>query len=458
MNVFGRRVSPRQAAVVGVVACLVLVAALIVVVASCQGSQGTVGSCTVDAAVIADVTVPDGTGVAPGADFTKTWRIKNTGTCSWEQGTLMVYVSGDALGAPPSVSVPVIAAGAMTDVSVDFVAPAGPGAYRSNWSMQGPTGAQFGSQIHVAIAVAGGSSAPSSTPTASVATPTEGPTLAPIHTPVPTPAPTPTPFGGVLGRIAFTSNRDGNFEIYTIGSSDAAPTRLTNSPEIDDRPSWSHDGTKIVFERILSSKPDIFVMNANGSGQTNVTNSSAYDTGASWSPDGGHIVFASDRVGGRLQVWTMKPDGSGLTQLTNAAGISDSPSWSPDGSYIAFESTRDGSREIYIMKTDGSAQTRLTFNDNNYGPHWSPDGSKIVWYRNDGLWTMNANGAAKIQLTHDVGPLVLDGHPSWSPDGTMIVFDTSRSGNSDLWVVKPDGTGMQQITLNAAADLNPSWR
>jgi TolB protein len=154
----------------------------------------------------------------------------------------------------------------------------------------------------------------------------------------------------------------------------------------------------------------------------------------------------------------MKPDGSGLTQLTNAAGISDSPSWSPDGSYIAFESTRDGSREIYIMKTDGSAQTRLTFNDNNYGPHWSPDGSKIVWYRNDGLWTMNANGAAKIQLTHDVGPLVLDGHPSWSPDGTMIVFDTSRSGNSDLWVVKPDGTGMQQITLNAAADLNPSWR
>lgn len=457
MNIFGRQVSPRQAIVVGVAACLVLVLALIVVVASCQG-QGTVGSCTVNAVVTADVTIPDGSAVAAGAGFTKTWRIQNTGSCSWEQGTLLAYISGDPLGGPSSVSVPIITAGSMADVSVNFVAPASPGAYRSNWSMQGPTGAQFGPQIHVAIVVAGGSSAPtsSSTPTAPAATPTEGPTLPPLHTPVPTP--TPAPFGGGLGRIAYTSNRDGNFEIYTMGSTDAAPTRLTSSPEIDDHPSWSHDGAKIAFERILSSKPDIFVMNANGSGQTNVTNSASYDTEPAWSPDGGHIAFASDRVGGRLQIWTMKPDGSALTQLTNAASISSSPAYSPDGSYIAFETTRDGSREIYIMKTDGSAQTRLTFSGNNYGPSWSPDSSKIVWSRGDGLYVMNANGSSQTQLTHDVGPLVLDVHPSWSPDGSMIVFDTDRSGNSDLWVVKPNGTGMQQITINSASDLNPSWR
>jgi Tol biopolymer transport system component len=110
------------------------------------------------------------------------------------------------------------------------------------------------------------------------------------------------------------------------------------------------------------------------------------------------------------------------------------------------------------MKTDGSAQTRLTLTGNNYGSRWSPDSSKIVWSRNDGLYTMKANGSSQTQLTHNVGPLVLDAHPSWSPDGSLIVFDTSRSGNNDLWVVKPDGTGMQQITVNPASDLDPSWR
>ena len=110
------------------------------------------------------------------------------------------------------------------------------------------------------------------------------------------------------------------------------------------------------------------------------------------------------------------------------------------------------------MKPDGSAQTRLTFSGSNYGPGWSPDSKKIVWSRNDGIYAMKSDGSAVTQLTHNIGPLVLDGHPRYSPNGALIVFHTGRSGNSDLWTMKPDGTSLTQLTTNVAGDMGPDWR
>jgi len=456
MNVFGHRISSRRAAIVGIVACLILIAGLVLVVVSCQGKGGTTANCTIDAALVADVTNPDGTEIAPGAQLTKTWRLKNIGTCAWPDGTKLAYVSGDPLGGPASVDVASIGSGTMTDVGVDLVAPTKPGTYQSNWHLQSSSAAQFGPEIHVQIVVTGGATATPSAET--TATPAPTATSAPTPTPTPTPAPTPTPFGGGHGRIAFVSFRGGNADIWTMGANDASATRLTTATEIDDHPSWSFGGTKITFERWISGKPDIFIMSANGSSQTNITNNPAYDTEPVYSTSGTAIAFASDRVGARLQIWTMKPDGTALTQLTTAAGISSSPSYSPDGSYIAFESTRTGSREIWIMKPDGSAQTRLTFSGSNYGPAWSPDSKKIVWSRNDGIYAMKSDGSAVTQLTHNIGPLILDGQPRYSPNGALIVFHTGRSGNSDLWTMKPDGTNLTQLTTNAAGDMSPDWQ
>jgi Tol biopolymer transport system component len=444
--------------IIGVVACLALVAGLVFAATSCQNSGVSgPGGCTVNAEFVTDVTVPDGTQFAGGAAFTKTWRIKNNGTCTWEEGTKLAYVSGDTLGGPTAVSVPVLTAGSSTDVSVAFVAPAAAGTYRSNWRMQMPEGAQFGAEVHVQIVVpAPSSGAPSSTPTPTpTAVPMPTATLAPAPTPVPTP--TPTPFGGGHGRIVYVSYRDGNGEIYTMGSSDAAPTRLTNAPETDNSPDWSHDYNQIAFDRTLGTKPDIFVMKTDGSGQVNLTHSAFYDTGASWSPDGSYIAFASDRAGGALQIWRMKPDGSALVKLTSTAALNSTPDWSPDGTRIAFVSQRDGQNEIYVMNANGTGATRLTTTGNNYGPKWSPDGSKIVFSGANGIWVMNAYGASKTQLTTNAGPLIKDMHPAWSPNGDLIVFDNKRSGNQDLWVMKRDGTAMTQLTTNSAWDASPSW-
>ena len=112
------------------------------------------GGCTLNAAYVADVTVPDDTEFDPGEAFTKVWRVRNSGTCAWEEGTKLVFVSGDPLGGPTAVEVTTeIDTESNVDLSVDFVAPDAPGTYRSTWRLRDPDGTQFGSRVYVQIVV-----------------------------------------------------------------------------------------------------------------------------------------------------------------------------------------------------------------------------------------------------------------------------------------------------------------
>ncbi|MBU0703158.1 MAG: hypothetical protein KKC18_04760, partial [Chloroflexi bacterium] len=105
------------------------------------------GGCTLNSSWVADVTVPDNTEFPPGTAFTKTWRVRNSGTCAWETGTKLVFISGDPLGGPAAVDVSPVAPGSSSDVSVGLAAPAEPGAYSGNWQLQAPDGTRFGSVI-----------------------------------------------------------------------------------------------------------------------------------------------------------------------------------------------------------------------------------------------------------------------------------------------------------------------
>ncbi len=96
-------------------------------------------------AFVADVTVPDGASFAPGAAFTKSWRLQNIGSCTWTQDYALVFHSGELLGAPSVVNLPLtVAPGQMVDVAVNAVAPTAPGTYQGNWILRNPSGALFG--------------------------------------------------------------------------------------------------------------------------------------------------------------------------------------------------------------------------------------------------------------------------------------------------------------------------
>jgi Tol biopolymer transport system component len=179
-------------------------------------------------------------------------------------------------------------------------------------------------------------------------------------------------FSGPNGKIAFVRGPPGDtesFEIYVMNADGSGQTRLTNNDASDGDPSWSPDGSQIVFTSNRDDGNfDIYVMNADdGSDVTRLTNNNAADGDPSWSPDGSQIVFTSNRESGNLGVYVMNADdGSDVTRLTGSTdNDSTEPSWSPDDTRIAFVSNRDSSdsddNAIYSMNADdGSDVTRLT--------------------------------------------------------------------------------------------------
>ena len=126
---------------------------------------------------------------------------------------------------------------------------------------------------------------------------------------------------------------DGNFEIYVMKKDElnSPPTELNNMTKnsaSDEAPAWSPDGSKIVFSSDRDGNYEVYVMNADGSNPTNLTNNSADDEDPTWSPDGNKIAFITYRDG-KGEVYVMNADGSNPTNLTNNKYIEMQAAWSP---------------------------------------------------------------------------------------------------------------------------------
>ena len=257
------------------------------------------------------------------------------------------------------------------------------------------------------------------------------------------------------GRIAFASDRDGNWEIYVMNADGTGVTRLTDDPAEDRWPSWSPDGRRIAFVSDRDGDDEIYVMNAVGSEVTQLTHNDVNEWSPSWSPDGRRIAFGSYLKG--LQIYVMNADGSKLTRLTDNVGGAQVPSWSPDGRHIAFSLALDGA--MYVMNADGADQARLTdVQAWDLYPNWSPDGRRIAFVSNrDGnyeIYVMSADGADQTRLTDNESD---DERPSWSLDGRRISFASNRDGDWDIYVMNSDGSGVTPLTDNESDDMRPSW-
>lgn len=223
----------------------------------------------------------------------------------------------------------------------------------------------------------------------------------------------------------FQSFRDGNWEIY--GADYAAGTyRLTAHIASDMHPRLNRGATRIVFSSNRDGDYEIYVMNADGSGLQQLTHNGANDVNPAWSPDGSQIAFQSYRDG-QAEVYVMDASGLNEQRLTAHGSYDGEPTWSPDGSQIAFTSARTGTPYIYVMNSDGTGISQRSSQPSVY-PAWSPDGSQIAYSGDqdgDGwleLWLMNANGSNQHMIYDISHPQIDVWARGWSPDGRAVTF------------------------------------
>lgn len=265
------------------------------------------------------------------------------------------------------------------------------------------------------------------------------------------------------GMIAFSSDRDGDGEIYVMNVDGTGLTQLTQDSGIE--PSWSPDASKIAFSTGRDGNREIYVMNADGSGQLNLTQHLDRDFQPAWSPDGTRIAFITNRDSFQ-QVYVMNEDGSGVTRLTNISAHDGQPAWSPNSSRIAFQEVvggLGGNPEILVINADGSNPTNLTNSPStDFWPQWSPDGSQISFVSDLNVSTqfdvyvMQSDGSNARQLTDDSG---FDRRASWSPDGNYLVFASDRDHDRpEIYIMNREGRGLVRLTNNTHNDNLPVWR
>jgi TolB protein len=172
-------------------------------------------------------------------------------------------------------------------------------------------------------------------------------------------------------RMAFSSSKDGNSEIYVLNIGKSRVKNLTKSFGIDVTPIFSPDGSEIAFVSDRGGSPQIYIMDSKGRTPRRLTFEGSYNTSPAWSPDGKWITYVGMK-NGKNQIFMIKSDRSDFRQLTDS-GNNENPTFSPNGLLLAFDSDRDGPRGIYLMSVRGDSPKRVTPRSMKAtNPKWSP--------------------------------------------------------------------------------------
>jgi TolB protein len=308
------------------------------------------------------------------------------------------------------------------------------------------------------------------------------------------------------GSLLFTSERDGNRELYRICPDGTGSERLTTTTTDDHvaavgpsgriavvsfaghagepgyvesiqrldlphglralgpgsprhrNPSWLPDGTGLLVESGRDDVSEILRLGMDGR-LTPVVRERAGSYEPTVAPDGKTFVFVSSRDGD-AELYQANLDGRQWMRLTFSRGDDSSPSFSPDGSQLAFLSTRLGAARVYVMNADGSKPRSLDAEDTVGETQlaWSPDGRALAY-----VVVRKATAELRVVRVEDgallaehKGPFRVE-TPTWSPDGRWLAFASNEDGDVELYVMPTDGRDVVRVTRSPGVDFLPRW-
>lgn len=263
-------------------------------------------------------------------------------------------------------------------------------------------------------------------------------------------------FPGYNGKIVFHSNRDGDYEIYAMNPDGSSVVQLTDNSVDDYDPTVSPEGQRIVFRSHRDGNAEIYTMDIDGSNVIRLTNDPGGDVHPTWSPDGSQIVYSS-QVEGNRKIFIMNANGSVKTRVTNTADDDTFPSYSPDGTRLAFRRISGSTQQIGLVDIDGNNESLLnTGRPIGYANSvpvrpWSPDGSKILFSGQTGpgtydIFTIYPDGSNLHQISNSPNSFIAGG-ASWSPDGQKILYNSTETGNSEVYSMDASGGDVTQLTF-----------
>jgi Tol biopolymer transport system component/DNA-binding winged helix-turn-helix (wHTH) protein len=270
-------------------------------------------------------------------------------------------------------------------------------------------------------------------------------------------------------QIAFTSWRDGNAEIYVMNADGSNVRRVTNHPAFDQFPVFTPDGTAIAFQSNRENERiEVYLQNLNAdTPPKRITNS---DNGTmlcvkGWSADGTEMLFVASQNGkNRIFRANVVPYPSRVILSDETADLS-FPRLSPDGEQILYQAQfKDGSIELRLTDLETRATKTIFKTAPNYpknypiSPAWSPDSGRIAFNDkpagNSEIFTINADGSGLQNLTNE--PLS-DSNPVFSPDGSEIIFARDFYGKARLYRMNLDGTNQRRLTEKDGYEMNGTF-
>lgn len=306
-------------------------------------------------------------------------------------------------------------------------------------------------------------------------------------------------------RIAFVSSRSGQADIWMLELESGTTWNVTNSPGGDFRPAWSPDGQWLAFssDRGTRDESDLYVIQPDGTGLRRVTDTPGWDGSPAWSPDGRRVAYYSAQ-GGSEQIFTVEVNNNGApTRVTSSSGAKLSPHWLAEGRVCFSWAGNEGALGCVNPDREGDNTPRFATQSEFLSPKWSPDGKRVMFHRHtnrsapsvrqrfslapgvrllriDGAFPsfsprgdtfsftdnfrsierIKTDGSDRHQIYKD--PRSPAFTPAWSPQGNVIAFTKGRvfaggSTDNEIYIVQPDGSGMQNVTQHPANDALPSW-
>ena len=299
-------------------------------------------------------------------------------------------------------------------------------------------------------------------------------------TPESTPIPVATVTGGGAGQVAFASSRSGVPQIYLINLDLTGLTPLTNIDEGACQPTWSPDGSQIVFITPCLARGEFFdntynnsslyIMNADGSGQKSLTTVPGSDYDPDWSPDGERIAFTSLRDG-QKDIYVLTLESGAIERLTTVTGdvqANSQPSWSPFGNQIAYTVKRVNTYQVWVMSDNGQGNAQIARSGQSFWdflPVWAPDSETILFSQRDANvasrpWLLSiryedreSKDPTRLDLPRPIEDV------EFSPDGSWLLFESmDNDGNRDIYFMMISGGNRTRLTVDPNVDFDPAWR